>query len=372
MPIFSATIANQYLSDLSVYESKARDHSITATEANSARTIVANYYNYLNSVGIKYGAAAFDVSQDVGFFGGVANVLLENGIAVAKPTFNAAQTDLYRDSMMISLAFQDASLRINSSIAPNGVLPYSRIDTYHLAVFNGYNISPAFWGGYALDRFDYVGSYMGLSGYDQSYSVGDKILTYVNAFEAVLGGEITQEGISAFSAFQNLQQAVAEYNLTHVADTSIKHVLWYMNMINSMNNILTSPLGLNVSHTSSSIQMQYAGTKVTFSKSNATDISIDSTGHTKVTLTPEAGSGLTRTVDVSASGVSVNVGGSVRIAGGAGANVGTDSSGNISVTSAPVGGWTQTTTLNQSGVTTQTFAANDNFIDNCKDLVKIA
>lgn len=92
---------------------------------------------------------------------------------------------------------------------------------------------------------------------------------------------------------------------------------------------------------------------------NGYKVTMYNDGNAQITLTPESGSGLSRVIDMNANGVMVMVGGNARMVGGVSSSVSLNSSGNISVTSAPVGGWTQTTTLNQSGVTTQTFAAQD-------------
>ncbi len=236
MPTFDTNIANQYKTELLAYDAKAKDHSITATEANAARAIAANYYSYLDSVGIKYGAAAYDVSQNIGYFGGVANVLLGNGIAAAKPSFNSAQTDLYRDSIMISLAFQDASLRTNSTIAPNGVLPYLDIHTYHVAKFNEYGIPLSYWGGYGLDKFDYVGSYMGLSGNDSSYNYADQQISYSNLMRAALSNEVTADGVSARDVFYNLVQADQEYKLINT-NLNIGSAVAYFEFVATVNSV---------------------------------------------------------------------------------------------------------------------------------------
>lgn len=89
------------------------------------------------------------------------------------------------------------------------------------------------------------------------------------------------------------------------------------------------------------------------------DIMVDSTGNVIIDLPPEAGSGLSRSIIIAPDGTTVSIGGNPRLSLGAGNSTSVDSNGHISVTTTPVIGFSQTTTLNQNGTTTQSFSAHD-------------
>ena len=120
----------------------------------SAKTLVGDYYQYLDSNGIEYGSLAFDVSQNISNYANATNDVLKE-VAADEGVTGSAFTFL-QDHYRLDLALADIDARIASlASGSDGFLTERQITDYHYNTLEspGINLPREAFGGALFQEF---------------------------------------------------------------------------------------------------------------------------------------------------------------------------------------------------------------------------
>ncbi len=199
---FDKNRVQQYQGQLESIFQSATNGTLTPAQANQARTVIQNYYSYLDSVDVAYGAAGLDVSQNNGFFGRYANELLEEQLRIRFPNESNAQINLRRDDIMVELAYRDMALRASNADTV-GFVPYQFIAQYHYNVYTQNQLPKYAWGGALFEEFGGSGSYMNWGMYDTSVPFNAGAISSALYYDTT-----SEEGFTAQQAADALARAL--------------------------------------------------------------------------------------------------------------------------------------------------------------------
>src|SRR5690606_2854701 len=162
------------------------------------RSVISNYYSYLQDVGIVYGEAAYQMVNNEGNFGIIGNryfeLYLENNT-----NYNTAEIASLKDEFMVNLALADIELRKEAS---NGFIDYDAIGRYHYSVLEKMHLDREAWGGSFLETFGGTGTVFDLGSFDTSFDISQSDLIW-----ALVTNE-TKNGVNARKSFEALWNAI--------------------------------------------------------------------------------------------------------------------------------------------------------------------
>ncbi len=193
LPYNSQTV-QAYQNQINAFNDKIVNGTITETERQQAKADVGNYYEYLAATGIKYGEAAYDVSQNQNAFGQFANKHLE--LSAIDQGKDPSAIGILKSDFMIKLALGDADARLQTS---DGNISYHDIAELHYDILQSdFGLNKTAWGGTFFEEFSGSGSWMDYGGYDHNVDV-----LQINAFDSLVNDR-TSNGVSGSEAFQSL------------------------------------------------------------------------------------------------------------------------------------------------------------------------
>ncbi|MFI4955557.1 MAG: hypothetical protein ACHP9Y_06545 [Gammaproteobacteria bacterium] len=157
----------EFQNSLEPYAQKIIDKiTLNNDEVIITKKVVADYYQYLDLSGVKYGQVAKDAALNSGSYGHLANIHL------AQQASNEGKSidDILaiQNNLRVMLANADVTLRIKDGLQE---VSYRAIADYHYSALKKQGLSKYVWGGTFLEEFVGSGSWMDVGGYDTSIDV---------------------------------------------------------------------------------------------------------------------------------------------------------------------------------------------------------
>lgn len=137
-----------------------KDAAFSSEERSQINKMAGEYYSFLEKEGYSYGGLAFDMSQNTGFYGKVANSYLNSAMKAEHPEWSAAKRSDVRSSFISKLIYADSSARIDSiRDGQGGNINKDIVTEYHYAALKELELSRNAWGGSMFNEFSGEGDW---------------------------------------------------------------------------------------------------------------------------------------------------------------------------------------------------------------------